>query len=304
MPSPSLFIPFATGARLLHDKVSHATFTKILLVTCVAAHPLAEKTSRQTDVKKTTEWKMAGWSPAVASVFSVRRSVDCPMLSSWVLSVRSRASRMWPACFRVQGLTHSLFAILAGIILGMNLSLERASFMANPGDVAAVSPENLAEKEYRYQVTYYSARYSISPELSDQILRSASAEGLDPELGFRLVRVESVFDPEAVSPAGAVGLTQLMPSTARWLSPDLTGEEIREPSINLTLGFRFLKHLLRDYKGDVSLALAAYNRGPGRVNHDLKMGRNPLNGYEALVIGPKSSGKAKSHYQGDGRLAD
>src|SRR5690606_1952532 len=71
------------------------------------------------------------------------------------------------------------------------------------------------------QAAVYARRYGISQELAKTILMSAKAEGIDPELGFRLVRVESVFKTNARSPVGALGLTQLMPSTARALDRSL-----------------------------------------------------------------------------------
>lgn len=129
----------------------------------------------------------------------------------------------------------------------------------------------------------FSAKYRIKPELSRRIYDAAVTAGIEPELGFRLVRVESVFDPKAVSPVGALGLTQLMPSTARVFEPNVTREQLLDPDVNLRIGFRYLRGLIREYNGDLKLALLVYNRGPAAVGKALAMGKSPANGYETIV---------------------
>lgn len=94
-------------------------------------------------------------------------------------------------------------------------------------------------------------------ELAIQI---AQEEGVDPDLFTRLVEAESNFRPEATSPVGAYGLTQLMPGTAAELGVDPS-----DPIQNLRGGARYLRQQL-DRFGDPSLALAAYNAGPGNVS--------------------------------------
>jgi len=134
----------------------------------------------------------------------------------------------------------------------------------------------------------YAQRYRISADLALQIIESALGEGVDPDLAFRLIRVESVFQQAARSSAGALGLTQLMPSTARAIDPTLRSEEeILNPANNLRVGFRYLRRLMDRY-GDVRLALLAYNRGETTVDRALKAGRDPGNGYATKVF--KASG--------------
>jgi soluble lytic murein transglycosylase-like protein len=128
-----------------------------------------------------------------------------------------------------------------------------------------------------------SQNYRIPADLAGAIYDIAISEGVDPALAFSLVRVESGFTRRAVSSAGAVGLTQVMPSTAFWLQPGLTRDDLFERDTNLRLGFRYLRMMLEQYQGDLHLALLAYNRGPGRVDDILRAGGDPSNGYALRV---------------------
>jgi soluble lytic murein transglycosylase-like protein len=132
-------------------------------------------------------------------------------------------------------------------------------------------------------IVQHSAQHRIPADLASTIYDVAIAEGVDPALAFSLVRVESGFTHRAVSSAGAVGLTQVMPSTAFWLQPGLTYNELFEPHTNLRLGFRYLRLMLEQYNGDMHLALLAYNRGPNRVDDILRSGGDPSNGYVGMV---------------------
>jgi soluble lytic murein transglycosylase-like protein len=94
-----------------------------------------------------------------------------------------------------------------------------------------------------------------------QIQAVAAEEGFDGLLVAAVVRAESRFDPRAISPRGALGLMQLMPETAARYGVS----EPLDPVANLRAGVRYLRHLLELYGGDLELALAAYNAGPGAV---------------------------------------
>lgn len=126
--------------------------------------------------------------------------------------------------------------------------------------------------------------YGISRNLAELIHDTAVANGIEPELAFGLVKTESAFDDRAVSSVGARGLTQVMPRTARWLRPGTTIEDLYNRRLNLNLGFGYLRDLIDKYKGDVRLALLAYNRGPGTVDRVLARGGDPDNGYADKVL--------------------
>jgi soluble lytic murein transglycosylase-like protein len=97
-------------------------------------------------------------------------------------------------------------------------------------------------------------------EITDLVEKSARAQGVDPLLVHAMIRVESNYDAHAVSPKGAEGLMQLMPSTAKMLGVS-DSFDARE---NIEAGVKYLKYLQSVYKDD-RLALAAYNAGPGSV---------------------------------------
>ena len=94
----------------------------------------------------------------------------------------------------------------------------------------------------------------------DHVFSTADKYNLSPDLLEAVVWQESRWRPDAVSPAGARGLTQLMPGTARDM-----GVNPHDPLANLDGGARYLRMQLDLFGGDVERALAAYNAGPGRV---------------------------------------
>ncbi len=103
-------------------------------------------------------------------------------------------------------------------------------------------------------------------------IRLASHEfGLDPYLVTALIHRESSFRPRIVSPAGAVGLMQVMPETGSWICdaldiPDFSEDRLTDPAFNTRLGCWYLNYLLERYGGQTVEALTAYNQGHGTVD--------------------------------------
>ena len=108
----------------------------------------------------------------------------------------------------------------------------------------------------------YAKQYGTSYFLSAVIIRNAEEYRIPKPLAFRLVWTESRFNPRAVSPKGAIGLTQVMPRTAYGLDSTLTRQDLFDPEMNVDLGFRYLRMMRVRYDGDWQRALIAYNAGP------------------------------------------
>lgn len=134
------------------------------------------------------------------------------------------------------------------------------------------------------RVEQFAARYRIAWDLSARIYDAAVAAGIEPELAYRLVRVESSFRRRVIGPVGSIGYTQVQPNTAQWLDPTVTRDDLFETETNLQLGFRYLRMLIDRY-GDTRIALLAYNRGPGTVEAVMANGEDPANGYAVRVLG-------------------
>jgi soluble lytic murein transglycosylase-like protein len=109
-------------------------------------------------------------------------------------------------------------------------------------------PPTYSKQEIHRAITIYAKRYQ-----------------LDPALLRAVIQVESNFRPDAISRRGAVGLMQLMPSTAAKLEV----ANIHDPLQNIQGGAKQLRHLLNSYHGNLQLALAAYNAGVHRVKRDI-----------------------------------
>jgi len=121
-------------------------------------------------------------------------------------------------------------------------------------DIVGIEPEEVFEP--------------IQAPLSDKtpyekIIRAAAKRyGMDADLIHCVVAVESNFDPKAISPKNARGLMQLLPQTALRLGV----KDVFDPEENVNAGTRYLRELLEKYKNNLTLALAAYNAGPERVD--------------------------------------
>ena len=112
--------------------------------------------------------------------------------------------------------------------------------------------------------------------LAETIVREARAQGLEPHLVAAVIEVESAGRAQAVSHVGALGLMQILPATGQELAqkhgvPWSGPHTLFDPAINVKLGAAYLRELTNRY-GDVSIALAAYNWGPGVIDRRLREG--------------------------------
>ncbi len=108
------------------------------------------------------------------------------------------------------------------------------------------------------------------PLSSFELLKKYGGERVDPFLLAALIRQESGFNPRARSPAGALGLMQLMPATARGLQRRVSRRQLLSPKTNIRLGVKYFQGLLTRFDNDAELALAAYNAGPHNVQEWLR----------------------------------
>lgn len=106
----------------------------------------------------------------------------------------------------------------------------------------------------------FHARIDVN-KFDEIIISTAKKHNIDPALIKAVIKAESNFDHQAISPVGAQGLMQLMPATASQLQV----EDAFHPEKNIEGGTRYLRYLLNLYRGNLTLALAAYNAGEGAV---------------------------------------
>jgi soluble lytic murein transglycosylase-like protein len=122
-------------------------------------------------------------------------------------------------------------------------------------DVVAIEPE---------EIFVPAPRMPLTQAPFGELIRNASQKyGVDADLLFSVIAAESNFNSKAVSRRGARGLMQLLPATAARLGVTDTFD----PTQNIDAGTRYLHELMTRYQGDLVLTLAAYNAGPGAVQH-------------------------------------
>jgi soluble lytic murein transglycosylase-like protein len=125
-------------------------------------------------------------------------------------------------------------------------------------------------------------------QLARTILAEAKRNSLDPVLVMAVMHVESRFNNFAVSPVGALGLMQVLPSTGEELAAELGvawhgPQTLFDPTTNVRLGVAYLRQLAMRYE-DIPTALAAYNWGPGHIDGRIRRGRTLPREYPRLVL--------------------
>ena len=121
------------------------------------------------------------------------------------------------------------------------------------------------------------------------VLEESKRNNYDWKLILAIIRTESQFNTKARSHRGAIGLMQVMPSTAKWLSPQLglayTGQDsLYDPEYNVRLGTHYLR-MMHGRFGELDKAIVAYNRGPSGLERYLRQGRNFPPEYLVTVMG-------------------
>jgi soluble lytic murein transglycosylase-like protein len=170
----------------------------------------------------------------------------------------------------VATLLKPLLALVVGLVLALPAEAQIYTWRDASGTLVLsnVPPPGTPAEARTYEVSKAPAVKATRPaeappgRFDDLIERHATIQGLSPELVRAVIQVESAFNPVAVSSKGAMGLMQLMPATAR----DLGVHDPFHPEQNIRGGSRYLRWLLDRYDGNVELALAGYNAGPGAVD--------------------------------------
>lgn len=168
--------------------------------------------------------------------------------------------------------SHASWRRLCGLVSLVSLSLIAQGASAS-ADVIEIGPQGQVERivgpvrldaEGRAPLTLsappVSQAPSAPPEIASTLRAAAAQRALSPALIEAVAYVESRFQQAAVSPAGAVGVMQLMPGTARDL-----GVDPRDQAQNIAGGTAYLRQMLELFDGDLERALAAYNAGPAAV---------------------------------------
>jgi soluble lytic murein transglycosylase-like protein len=161
-----------------------------------------------------------------------------------------------------------------------------------PSSFAAVRTDPRASSEYNQyltQIRFISrviqrvTKKPLGNNLAQIIVKESKKHGYDPLFVTAVIMAESGFNKKAISSVGAMGLMQLLPSTAKYIAHKLGAEHwkghrplLHDESYNIKLGVTYLKYLGNKFGDDKKTILAAYNWGPGNVERSIKRGSTKL----------------------------
>lgn len=170
--------------------------------------------------------------------------------------------------------------------------LRMADLHAEEGGVVRLAVDAAVEDGLKSTAVKISRQASLQGhDFGDHVfpmLHGMPNSGIEPALMYAIIRQESGFDADIVSPAGAIGLMQLMPRTATHIAKQEREKHRTEwladrPAHNVRLGTAYLRDLVRQFDGSYALAAAAYNAGPGRVQRWVVQYGDPRQGQIDLV---------------------
>ncbi len=206
-------------------------------------------------------------------------SLSCSGLDAWTVSGARGRLVTSPGADAAQPA-----ADVTPLVAQRRVTSDRIAAVASHALDDRIRREILAELESRH--TGLAHRELV--RLSHTIVGESARYGLDPTLVLAVIQVESGGYHLAVSPVGALGLMQLLPSTAEELARkhDLSwrgANSLFDPVLNVKLGTAYLSQLERKY-GSMNTALAAYNWGPGRIDRRLRRGASVPRVYPEQVM--------------------
>lgn len=186
----------------------------------------------------------------------------------------------------------------ATLVLGLLLLIPAIKYPAgataleeieSPTSIIGLREEELQEAMLAEMIRDYKTFLTEEQkaQLPGLIIAASNRHGYDPFFVAGLVETESSFNNQAVSPAGARGLLQLLPSTAQAMAAELGvkwqgSETLHDPAVNLDIGLYYLRKLEERF-GNLDIALAAYNMGPSLLDQKMATGFRPRGIYSGKV---------------------
>jgi len=184
-------------------------------------------------------------------------------------------------------MTRQFFAALSCVAIGalscghfslpISDKLPQVSLASSTSDVEEDTADPMVDRAIRYLEERHSGLSETEiAEVATAIVREAETHRIDPNLVLAVIHIESRGNSFALSPVGAMGMMQIMPSTGEELAAQLDihwrgAQTLFDPLANVRMGVAYLKQLESRY-GNMATALAAYNWGPGRIDSKIRRG--------------------------------